>query len=112
MNYENAAKDLFEQIVASVDELKNNPGINHIQVARLCILCGKFEEYFNRWRVCANNINGNELAKLKAYEVYIQSTPINKLLDVPYNKRFNWLATKFTKRWRKAPDFRHGDISH
>ena len=84
MRYSKQTQDTFEEALQYFELLKKKSSVTKIEHRRLFISCRRFSDLFARWSSCSP-------AEAKAYQVYVSSTPLGEVLQIPQSEWLLWI---------------------
>ncbi|NQY43113.1 MAG: hypothetical protein HRT87_07220 [Legionellales bacterium] len=87
MIYAENAKTNFSEALEIYEGLLHNNSISTIEKTKFCIAIQKYLENYVRWCSCSP-------AEANAYQVFVKSTPLWEIIQLPPNKWKNWLEDK------------------
>lgn len=91
MEYKALTTNSFDDALLYLEALKLKSSASTIEKKKLCILCQKFLEYFVRWLSCCE-------AEAKAYQVFVRSTPLWPMLELPQSQWISWIERNVSEK--------------
>ena len=87
MVYGENAKANLNEALEIFETFSKQGSVSKIEQTRFCIAVQKYLENYVRWCSCSP-------AEANAYQVFLKSTPLWDLIQLPPNKWKNWLEEK------------------
>jgi hypothetical protein len=84
MEYGDNTKIYFDVALKIFEGFCEQGSISKIEQTKFCIAVEKYLSNFNSWHSCSP-------AQAKAYQVFVRSTPLSPMLELPQSEWTTWL---------------------